>query len=157
MSHPAEIVSGWFTGGLVAAWIIRREGQPSPWQARFRPPGGRTVSKSFKLEREAKTWLAERRAEFDAGDYVDSKVGAGTFEDYASGWMARRSVKPSSGERDASYLRSLIIPMFGGRTLNQITADEMETWGGAWSFDRAGEMTDNCRRPSLRAKKLIRW
>ncbi len=112
----------------MAAWIIKREGQPSPWQARFRPPGGRTVSKSFQLEREAKTWLAERRAEFEAGDYIDPKAGGGTFDDYAAGWMARRSVKPSSSDRDGSFLNSLILPTFGGRTLNAITPDEIEAW-----------------------------
>lgn len=112
----------------MASWIIKREDQPSPWQARFRPPGGRTVSKSFKLEREAKTWLAERRAELEAGDYIDPKAGGGTFEAYASAWLDRRSVKPSSGERDASYMRSLVLPSFGERTLNAITADEIEAW-----------------------------
>lgn len=112
----------------MASWIVKREGQPSPWQARFRPPGGRTVSKSFKLEREAKAWLAERRAELEAGDYIDPKAGGGTFEAYAAGWLDRRSVKPSSGERDASYMRSLVLPTFGPRTLNAITADEIEGW-----------------------------
>ena len=112
----------------MAAWIVKREDQPSPFQARFRPPGGRTVSKSFKLEREAKTWLSQRRAEFEAGDYVDPKAGGGTFEAYASGWLDRRSVKPSSGNRDESYLNSLILPTFGDRTLNAITADEIEAW-----------------------------
>jgi integrase len=112
----------------VADWTVHREGQPSPWQARFRPPGGRTVSQSFKLEREAKTWRAERVAEYEAGQYVDPKAGGGTFQAYADGWLSRRNVKASSVQRDASYLRSLILPTFGERALNAVTADEIETW-----------------------------
>ncbi len=112
----------------MADWTVKHEGQPSPWQARFRPPGGRTVSKSFKLEREAKAWRVERVAELKAGQYVDPKAGGGTFEAYAAGWLERRSVKPSSLQRDASYLKSLILPWFGGRALNAITADEVESW-----------------------------
>lgn len=123
-----DFVGVWFTVWNVADWTVKREGQPSPWQARFRPPGGRTVSKSFKLEREAKAWRAERVAEYEAGTYVDPKAGGGTFQAYADGWLNRRSVKPSSVQRDASYLRSLILPTFGGRPLNQITADEIESW-----------------------------
>ncbi|MCH8983681.1 MAG: site-specific integrase [Acidobacteria bacterium] len=111
----------------MAAWITKRD-RPKPWLARFAPPGGRTVSKAFYLKREAQVWLSAKRAEYEAGDFVDPRAGADTFGAYAAGWLERREVKPSTKYRDGSYIHSLMLPTFGERPLNAITPDEIEGW-----------------------------
>jgi hypothetical protein len=43
----------------MSAWIVHRPDRPKPHLARFQPPGGRAVSKSFRTKREAEMWLKE--------------------------------------------------------------------------------------------------
>jgi hypothetical protein len=51
-----------------------------------------------------------------------------TFEDYASAWLADRTLKPRTRAHYASLLDKLILPTFGPFALKAITPDVVRRW-----------------------------
>jgi integrase len=59
-----------------------------------------------------------------------------TFTEYAARWQHTRSDKaPATQDRDASYLRALILPTFGERTVGAVTTSDVAVWVA--NLDRA--------------------
>jgi len=63
------------------------------------------------------------------GTWIDQQAGAIDFATYADRWQAGRVDKaPATKNRDASYLRSMILPTFAEREVGTIRPSEVETW-----------------------------
>jgi integrase len=97
---------------------------------RWRDPSGKQRSKTCKTEREAKRERSRIENEMNVGDYVDpagSKVHFGVQWDRY--WaMTAGSVRASTGDRNASYYRSMIEPEFGSVPLGSIDYLTIQTW-----------------------------
>jgi len=111
----------------MAGWI--RRAHSGRYQARYRTPGGRTRSKTFDRRKDADKWLRRELALIDRGDWIDPDAGTMTVAEWADRWMATRlHIRDSTGERDETYLRSLVLPHFGTRRLSDITRHDIQDW-----------------------------
>ena len=128
----------------MAGWIVHRPDRPSPWTARFQPKGGRAVSKSFRLQGEAKKWLAAQVTNKARGEFVDPRAGASTVADWSQVWMKGRRVRASTAARDASVIKSLVIPYLGKKPLGRVTAPILRTW--VVDLEKAGKSPATIRK-----------
>ncbi len=97
--------------------------------ARWKYPNGKTHTKSFKRERDAKAFLATVEHAKLVGDYVsptDGKVLVG--ERFEKWFETTVNLRPSTRVRDESDARSLILPTFGKRPLASIDHDAVQGW-----------------------------
>jgi integrase len=108
---------------------IRRHPVSDRWNVRYRDPSGKQRSKTFKRQVDAKAFMLDIETDKRRGTYVDPQAGETPFGIYAQRWQAARVDKaPATRNRDASYLRSLILPTFTNRPVGSIRTSEIETW-----------------------------
>lgn len=111
--------------GTTARQRTARYGRGKRWRARI-TVAGREESRSFRTKEEASQWLALKRAAVVRDEYVPPARGRTTFGAAAAVWLDRPDIRPSTRERDRSYLDSLILPRFGDRELRSITPDDLD-------------------------------
>lgn len=109
------------------ASIDRRNGR---YRVRYRTPEGRDRSKTFKRRAEAERFAATTEADKIRGGFVDPALGrislARFVEDHYRGTML--GLELTTRVRDESYLRTHILPTFGGRPLAAITHGACQDW-----------------------------
>jgi integrase len=112
------------------------------WKASYTGPDGRLYEapQTFALKLDAEAWLTDRRREIDRELW--SPPGANqrprrqrhvTFGDYASGWLATRTVKgrplrPRTREHYQRLLDKHLLPTFGSKPLRSITPEMVDRW-----------------------------
>jgi len=100
------------------------------YQARFE--GGATrPSKTFTNLRDAKAWLALRRAEREKGEsYFNPKAGKERFDQLWAEFMASRRPQEMtpSFDRDESYGRSLILKNLGTYEIGRLDVAALQKW-----------------------------
>lgn len=101
------------------------KGTPNRWRARV-VVNGREVSRSFRSKEMARAWRIQQLNALQTGDWISPKRGAVTFEEVAGAWLARPDVRESTRERDASYLRSMVLPRLGAMSVRSITPDDLD-------------------------------
>lgn len=101
------------------AWIERA---PSgPWRARWREPGGRARSRSFRRKADAERFLATVEADKVRGRYIDPSAGQVRLREWVEQWWPTTvHLRPSSRARSEVSLRTRILPRFGGHPLAAI-------------------------------------
>jgi integrase len=116
------------------------------WYAKYRLPDGRQVQKRLgpawtERGRPPTGWFTKRTAEAWLRDVLDQarrgtlpgmiRTGA-TFADAAAEWLRfieeDRERKPSTLVDYRSALKAHLLPAFGERPLESITAEEIESW-----------------------------
>jgi integrase len=108
---------------------MRRHPVSGNWNVRYRDPTGKQRSKTFKRQVDAKAFMLDVETDKRRGTYIDPQAGETPFGVYAQRWQAARVDKaPATRNRDASYLRSLILPVLGNRPVGSIRTSEIETW-----------------------------
>jgi integrase len=108
---------------------IRRHPVSDNWNVRYRDPSGKQRSKTFKRQVDARAFASDVDADMRRGTYIDPQAGEVTFGRYADRWIATRTDKArTTQDRDASYLRSMILPTFGRRQVATIQTSEVEEW-----------------------------
>lgn len=65
---------------------------------------------------------------------VPETSGAVRVKDYAASWVSRRSWRLSSLERVTLVLNSQVIPQFGDRELQAVTASDVQAW--VWEMSK---------------------
>jgi len=111
------------------AHIRRHPKSPDRWQVRYVDPTGRERSKNFSKKSEAEKFLYTVEADKLRGVWVDPQHGRIAFGDWAAQVEATRlNRRASTRARDASYLRSLILPTFNGRQLGAIQPNAIREW-----------------------------
>ncbi|MDN5930919.1 MAG: site-specific integrase [Pseudonocardia sp.] len=104
---------------------------PTPaggWRANWRDPAGRQRAKTFATKREAKRFLAELETSLTRGLYVDPHAGRMLFDPYATRWLASRNDEITTRARDASVMRTHILPVWGTWTLGRIDHTSVQEW-----------------------------
>ncbi len=108
------------------------------WQARYRGPDGHERTKRFDRKVDAERWLDLNGADIARGQWIDPRLGKVLFREWANQWTATMAAnRPSTRARDASYLRTHILPVFGDRALSSITHLEVRAWVAELSTRKA--------------------
>jgi integrase len=115
---------------------VKRRG--TGWQATYRGPDHRERTKTFALKIDAERWLDLNGADIARGQWVDPRLGKVLFGDWAEQWTATTVAnRVSTRARDASYLRTHILPVFGDRSLGSISHLEVRGWVAELSSRKA--------------------
>jgi integrase len=131
----------------ISGHVFRREGARRPvWYAKYRLPDGRQIQRrigpawagrgrqgaGFYTRRTAQAWLEELLAEARRGELPGMVRTGATFADAVAEYMRwleqDRARKPSTLRGYESIMRAHLLPAFGERRLEDITADEVEAW-----------------------------
>ena len=108
--------------------VVHRTGSTT-WQARWRDPTGSQHSKNFPRRVDAERFLVTVEARKLEGSYIDPRAGRTRLGDFAqqttTGWVNRRD---STKARDESYLRSLVLPVFGAMPIGAIGVFDVQDW-----------------------------
>lgn len=98
-------------------------------RVRWRDPTGKMRSRSFPLRREAGDFAVKIEHELRSRAYIDPDRGRTLIGEWAAEMMAMRiDLRPSTLARDWSYLRSLVLPVFGAQRLDKVGQREVQTW-----------------------------
>ena len=127
--------------------VFRREGTRGPvWYAKYRLPDGRQVQRrvgpawttrgrpaaGFYTRRTAQAWLDQVLAEARRGELPGMVRTGATFADAVAEYMRwleqDRARKPTTLRGYESIMKAHLLPAFGERRLEDITADEVEAW-----------------------------
>ena len=129
--------------------LLRKRG--SVWYAKYRLPDGRQVQRKigpawsergrppvgYFTERRAEDWLREVLDEARRGTLPGVVQTGATFADAAAEFVRYvrddRTLKPSTLRGYRSIIDAYLLPAFGERRLEDITAAEIERWRAALS------------------------
>lgn len=99
------------------------------WKARFRKPDGTAGSKTFDRKADAERYAAAVETDKSRGDWVDPQRGRVRFDDWAKEWWATTAGnRASTRARDASYMNTHILPVFGSMQLGAIDHLAVRRW-----------------------------
>jgi integrase len=139
-----------FRSQPISGHVFRRDGaQGAVWYCKYRLPDGRQVKRrigpawtgrgrqpaGFFTRRTAKQWLDDALAEARRGELPGMIRTGATFADAVAEYMRwlehDRARKPTTLRGYESIMRAHLLPAFGERRLEDITAEEVEAWSGA--------------------------
>lgn len=78
--------------------------------ANWRDPSGRQRAKTLPTKKAARQFLAEIESSMTRGLYVDPHAGRTLFADHAKRWMSGRNTEATTAARDASVMRTHVLP-----------------------------------------------
>ena len=108
------------------AHVQKRNGR---WQARYRDASGKEHARRFDRKTDAERWLREQAGAVDKGTWVDPQHGRTTFAAWCEQWWATTpALRASTRARDASYVRTHLVPAFGALPLAAIDHMAVRTW-----------------------------
>jgi integrase len=116
------------------------------WRACWRDASGRQPSKTFATKREATAYLAEVESSHARGTYVDPTAGRLRFGNYAQTWLAGRTYERTTTARDASIMRTHLIPRWGATPLGRIDHSAVQQWVSELSVSLAPATVAQCHR-----------
>lgn len=120
------------------------------YTVRYRNPSGRQQQRTFRRKVDAEAFRNGVETSKNEGTYVDARAGQVALWVIADRWLVTRTDKAqSTQDRDRSYLRSLILPTFGNRSINLIMPSEVEAWLAAM------ERSDNTRGRALQILRSV--
>jgi integrase len=131
----------------VSGHVFRVQRQRGPaWYAKYRLPDGRQVQRrigpawttrgrpaaGYFTKRSAEAWLHEVLEQARAGTLPGLRRSNATVADAAAEWLRYvvedRAIKPSTQKEYRSMLNAHILPAFGDRPLEALTARDIERW-----------------------------
>jgi integrase len=131
----------------ISGHLFRRDGKRGPvWYAKYRVPDGRQVkarigpawtqrgrpAAGFYTRRTAQAWLDLVLAQARRGELPGMVRTGATFADAVAEYMRwlehDRARKPTTLRGYGSIMQAHLLPAFGERRLEDITADEVEAW-----------------------------
>lgn len=98
------------------------------YRAYFRDPSGKQRSKTFRLKKDATTFLAEIETSKTRGAYVSPHAGRMAFGAHAAEWMATWNVEITTAARDRSIMRTHVLPRWGDVPLSKIDHLSLQAW-----------------------------
>lgn len=118
----------------MAKWITKTTS--GRYKARLAIPGQGTRNKTFDRRIDAEKWLTAHQSRVDRGEWLDPRVAATPFQDWARDWLGTRShLKPKTYEGYRSLLRVHLIPRFGLMPLQAIDPHSVDMWVGELSVN----------------------
>ncbi len=122
-------------------WISRKTEKGS-FIARYRDPGGRERSKSFRTRAEAKAFLNSVEDAKQRGDWTNPAGAKVKFKFYADQYVAGLThVRPGTKQKIEGHLNNQILPIFGGMPLGAIRPTDIRAWVGQLAEDGLASST----------------
>jgi integrase len=116
------------------------------WRACWRDSFGRQPSKTFPTKKQAVAYLGEVESSQNRGSYVDPAAGRTRFASYAQPWLAGRTYERATAARDASIIRTHILPRWGTTPLGRIDHSAVQQGIGELSAVLAPASVAQCHR-----------
>ncbi len=98
------------------------------FRANWRDATGRQKAKTFRTKKEANTFLAETESTIARGNYVDPHAGRIRFGAYAAKWQKSRNDELATRARDASILKTHVLPRWALTPVGRIDHTAVQTW-----------------------------
>lgn len=98
------------------------------YRANWRDPANRQRSKTFRTKKEAAAFLAEISRSLHRGTYVDPHAGKTKFGPYAQAWLSSRNHELATAARDASIMRTHVLPQWGDWAIGRIDHLSVQAW-----------------------------
>jgi integrase len=114
------------------------------YRANWRDPSGRQRAKTFPTKKAARQFLAEIESSITRGLYVDPHVGRTLFADHATRWMSGRNTEATTAARDASVMRTHVLPQWGSWPLSKIDHSAVQAWVTELSKQRSPDVVGKC-------------
>jgi len=109
--------------------VAYAEKRGSGWRARWRGPDGTLESKpGFRTRKEAEKYGRDQEAAIRSNTYVDPRGGRITLTEWVNQWYPALDLEPTTLSNYRYRIEVLILPEFGNRALNGLTAEEITTW-----------------------------
>ncbi|KAB1128544.1 site-specific integrase [Micromonospora sp. AMSO12t] len=116
------------------------------FRANWRDATGRQKAKTFPTRRQAASFLAETETAIARGGYVDPHAGRLPFGKYAERWRESRNDELTTRARDASILRTHVLPRWSDVPLHRIDHLAVQTWVTELSARRSPATVAECFR-----------
>lgn len=110
------------------------------WQARYRDPAGRQISKTFRRKIDARRWLDEVTADLVSGRYIDPTARNVTVGDWCDTWLAGYQRRPSTIRQAEVHLK-LIRAEFESVPLASVRPSQIKKWLNKLSDDGYAQST----------------
>jgi integrase len=111
------------------AHVEKRGRHKRPWRARCRSPDGQERSRSFVRKSDAEAFLATVETAKLRGEWRNPALGRTTFDELAARVETTRvNRRRSTRARDATLMRTRVLPTFGSRQLAHITTTDVKAW-----------------------------
>jgi integrase len=114
------------------------------YRANWRDPSGRQRAKTFPTKKAARQFLAEIEASMTRGLYVDPHAGRRLFADHAARWMGGRNTEATTAARDASVMRTHVLPQWGSWPLSKIDHAAVQAWVTELGKRRSPDVVAKC-------------
>jgi hypothetical protein len=114
------------------------------YRANWRDPSGRQRAKTFPTKKAARQFLAEIESSMTRGLYVDPHAGRTLFADHATRWMSGRNTEATTAARDASVMRTHVVPQWGSWPLNKIDHAAVQAWVTELGKRRSPDVVAKC-------------
>ena len=109
--------------------IERRRDRRSAWRVKYRDPGGRIRSRSFRRKAEAELFAATVEVEKAQGTWTDPARGRIRLSEWTQEWLKSKvDLRPTSRARLEGVLRAHVLPTFGHYPLIRITNSAVRRW-----------------------------
>ena len=86
---------------------------------------------TFPTEKDADSWLRQKRLEIERGEHIDPKLGRVTLSEYVDLWKkssAFAELRPSTKNRDLDYVRNYLLPRLGKVALEDLDFQTIDRW-----------------------------
>lgn len=95
----------------------------------YGPDGKKRQKRSFATKYQAENWVAENTVDLTIGQWRDPAGANITIETLSkTWWQGRQHLKPSTLDREASRLRSTVLPVWGKRKIGTLRKSEIQAW-----------------------------
>ena len=109
-------------------WISRKNEKGS-YVARYRDPGGREHSKSFRTRTEARAFLNSIEDAKQRGDWTDPAGSKVKLKEYTDQYVAGLThVRAGTKQKIEGHLNNQILPIFGAMPLGAIRPTDIRAW-----------------------------
>lgn len=106
----------------------RRRDCSGSWQARYRDPSGKQLSRVFPTKREAEAFLDETRSAVRSRTYRDPKRGETTLAAWHALWWPAQGGAPATRNRKGYAWSAHIEPKWGTTPLNALEYMALQSW-----------------------------
>lgn len=99
------------------------------WQARWRPPGARTLrGQTFARRRDAQAFLASVEGSKATGTYRDPTAGRVPLGPYLERFLQTADVRPATRALYEVQARRYVLPVFADVAIGEITPADVRDW-----------------------------
>jgi integrase len=101
------------------------------WQAKYRNPRTNefvVAPTTFTNKGDATRWLASVQREIERGTWIDPAWSSVTIIDYATSWLAQRTLRPRTVELYQGLLDRYLLPELGRIELGALTPRDVRAW-----------------------------